>query len=122
MPALLDMVMPRFFSEAYRDRDEPFYHSMRTSFSGMSAEGYASACGAVRDADFRPELHRITTPTLVISGALDTATPADVFGAQLVQGIPHAKSVVLPAGHIANVEQPEAFNRALLEFLSPTKE
>lgn len=118
MPALLDMVMPRFFSQPYRDRDEPFYHSMRTSFAGMSGEGYAASCAAIRDADFRPKLAGITTPTLVISGSLDAATPHEAFGAQLVQAIPNAKSVVLPAGHIANVEQPEAFNRALLEFLS----
>ena len=118
MSALLDMVMPRFFSQDYRARDEPFYHSMRASFAGMSAEGYASACAAVRDADFRGDLAKIRTPTLVISGSLDAATPAEVFGAQLVQGIPGAKSAVLSAGHIANVEQPGAFNRALLEFLS----
>lgn len=117
MRALLDMVMPRFFSEAYRAVDEPFYHSVRTAFASMSAEGYAAGCAAVRDTDFRTALQRFTTPTLVISGALDTATPAETFGAQLVQGIPGATSVVLTAGHIANIEQPVAFNQAVLEFL-----
>ena len=117
MGALLDLVMPRFFSQAYRDRDEPFYHSMRSSFSAMQGEGYAACCAAIRDADFRASLGRIATPTLVISGSLDVATPHEPFGAQLVAGIPGASSVILPAGHIANVEQPEAFNRALLEFL-----
>lgn len=117
MGALVDMVMPRFFSQAYRDRDEPFYHSMRTSFTAMSGEGYAACCAAIRDADFRASLPRIGAPTLVISGALDAATPHEAFGAQLVAGIPGARSVILPAGHISNVEQPEAFSRALLEFL-----
>lgn len=118
MSALVDMVMPRFFSDAYRAMDEPFYHSIRTSFASMSAQGYAASCAAVRDADFRDALDRITTPTLVISGALDTATPADTFGRELVQRIPGASSVVLRAGHIANIEQPEAFNQAVLEFLT----
>ena len=117
MGALLDMVMPRFFSQPYRDRDEPFYHSMRHSFAAMSGEGYAAACAAIRDADFRAGLARITPPTLVISGARGAATAHDAFGAQLVAGIPGARSLLLPAGHIANVEQPEAFSRALLEFL-----
>jgi 3-oxoadipate enol-lactonase len=117
MGALVDMVMPRFFSPAWRDRDEPFYHSMRTSFAAMSGEGYAACCAAIRDADFRASLPRIDVPTLVISGSLDTATPHETCGAQLVAGIPGARSLVLPAGHIANVEQPEAFSRALLEFL-----
>ncbi|MBU2408689.1 MAG: 3-oxoadipate enol-lactonase [Gammaproteobacteria bacterium] len=117
MGALLDMVMPRFFSQPYRDRDEPFYHSMRTSFRAMQGEGYAACCAAIRDADFRSSLGRIGVPTLVISGSLDVATPHEPHGAQLVAGIPGARSVILSAGHIANVEQPEAFSRALLEFL-----
>jgi pimeloyl-ACP methyl ester carboxylesterase len=90
---------------------------MRTSFTATSGEGYAGCCAAIRDADFRASLPRIATPTLVISGALDTATPHQAFGAQLVAGIPGARSLMLPAGHIANVEQPEAFSRALLDFL-----
>lgn len=117
MGALVDMVMPRFFSQPYRDRDEPFYHSMRTSFTAMSGEGYAACCAAIRDADFRASLPRITAPTLVISGEMDMAAPHDASGAQLVAGIPGARAVMLPAGHIANVEQPEAFTRVLLEFL-----
>jgi len=117
MGALVDMVMPRFFSQDYRDRDEPFYHSMRTSFASMEAEGYAACCAAVRDADFRPGLPGVRTPTLVIAGALDTATPAAEHAQPLHRAIPEARWALLRAGHIANVEQPEAFNRALLDFL-----
>jgi len=117
MQALVDMVMPRFFSEPYRARDEAFYHSIRTSFLQMPAEGYASACAAIRDSDFQPQLSGIRTPTLVISGSLDSATPHGAHGAKLVAGIPGARTLALEAGHIANVEQPEAFTRALLEFL-----
>jgi len=117
MPALLDMVMPRFFSDSWRQRDEPIYHAMRNSFATMDAEGYAACCAAVRDADFRADLERIATPTLVIGGALDTATPAAEHAAALRRGIPGAEWALLDAGHIANVEQPLAFNRALLDFL-----
>ena len=117
MGALVELVMPRFFSQPYRDRDEPFFHSMRTSFTATSGEGYAACCAAIRDADFRTSLPRIEAPTLVISGALDAATPHEAFGAQLVAGVPGARSVILEAGHISNVEQPEAFSRALLDFL-----
>lgn len=117
MANLTDAVMARFFSQDYRDRDEPFFHSMRTSFASMQAEGYAACCAAVRDADFRAHLPHIAVPTLVIAGALDTATPADAHGQPLREGIPDARWALLQAGHIANVEQPEAFNRAVLDFL-----
>lgn len=118
MAALLDMVMPRFFSPAYRDRDEPFYHTIRGTFAATDAEGYAACCAAVRDSDFRPHLGSIATPTLVISGTLDTATPPSGHGELLVQGIPGARSVLLPAGHLANVEQPAPFSVAVLDFLA----
>jgi 3-oxoadipate enol-lactonase len=117
MAALVDAVMPRFFSQDYRDRADPFFDSMRNTFLATSAEGYAVCCGAVRDADFRPDLHRIATPTLVIAGALDTATPADIHGVALRDGIAGAHWALLQAGHIANVEQPQAFNRAVMDFL-----
>ena len=120
MAGLLDMVMPRFFSQQYRDLDEPYYHSVRTSFTAMSAQGYAGCCAAIRDTDFRPQLAGITVPVLVICGSMDAATPPETFGAELVDGIPNARSVTLPAGHIANIEQPDAFNRAVLDFLSTT--
>lgn len=36
-----------------------------------------------------------------------------------IEGIPDAELVVVPgAGHLANLDQPEAFNRALLDFLA----
>jgi 3-oxoadipate enol-lactonase len=118
MPALLDMVMPRFFSQAYRDRDEAFYHTIRNTFAATDPEGYAACCAAVRDSDFRPYLQHITTPTLVVSGSLDAATPPQEHGGLLVRGIPAAQAVLLPTGHIANVEQPAQFTRAVLDFLA----
>ncbi len=117
MAALVDAVMPRFFSQAYLDRNEAFLQSMRTSFLATPPQGYAACCAAIRDADFRPHLKDIAVPTLVIGGAFDTATPADVYGQALHEGIPAAYWALLQAGHIANVEQPDAFNRTVLEFL-----
>lgn len=117
MAALTDAVMQRFFSQAYRDRDTPFYHSMRASFEATPAEGYAACCAAVRDADFRDRLPDVRVPTLVISGALDSATPPDPHGHLLHDGIPGAQWAILQTGHIANVEQPETYAGVTLDFL-----
>jgi pimeloyl-ACP methyl ester carboxylesterase len=62
-------------------------------------------------------LPTISVPTLIVVGANDTAflASADVMEAK----IPEAKKVVLDdAGHAANIDQPEAFDEAVLEFLS----
>jgi len=67
--------------------------------------------------DFRSELMGVTAPTLVVVGAQDPATPPDQAEA-IAEGIPGARLVVIPdAAHLVNVEQPEAFNRAVLDHL-----
>ncbi len=59
----------------------------------------------------------IRVPALVIDGALDhpeILRAADV----MVAGIPGARKVIIPgAAHLPNMEQPDLFNRAVLDFL-----
>jgi 3-oxoadipate enol-lactonase len=64
-----------------------------------------------------PLLSRIACPTLVITGELDGPTPpAD--GKLMAEKIPGARLEIIPrAGHLSNLEQPEAFNAALRDFL-----
>jgi 3-oxoadipate enol-lactonase len=78
--------------------------------------GYAEACGAIRDMDQREAIAAITAPTLVITGAQDPATPLE-HSEELVARIPGADLVVLDASHLANVEQPEDFTAAVVDFL-----
>ena len=60
----------------------------------------------------------ITTPTLVMLGAEDVATPA-CHSEKIRDLVPGARMVTVPgAGHSATVEQPELVSRALLEFLT----
>ena len=66
--------------------------------------------------DFRASNPRITTPTLVIVGKQDPATPPSA-GEAIAQQIKGAKLVALDAAHISNVEQPKAFTEAVLNFL-----
>ena len=65
--------------------------------------------------DFLPT---IAVPTLVIVGESDALIPLDVAEA-LAKAIPGARLEVVPdAGHVANLENPEVFNRAFADFLS----
>jgi pimeloyl-ACP methyl ester carboxylesterase len=58
----------------------------------------------------------IAVPAVVIVGADDT--PFLAASDYMAAKIPGAKKVVIPnAGHSANIDQPEAFNAALLDFL-----
>ena len=56
-------------------------------------------------------------PTLVLSGSKDKNAPAPMM-AKMATHIPSATYVELEgAGHLVNLERPEAFNRALDRFL-----
>ena len=118
MNAIVDLAMSRFFSDGYRAKNEPLAATIRTTFLGTNPEGYAGACIAIRDADYHPDLARIRTPTLCVGGSLDVSTPP-AMGADVMAGaIPGAKKIILEAGHISNVEQPAAFNAAVVGFLA----
>ena len=63
------------------------------------------------------KLETIRVPTLLMPGDQDLQTPPWVMRRQLAH-IPGAKFIVLPeAAHSINWEQPEAFNRNVLEFI-----
>ena len=66
-------------------------------------------------------LGEIKTPTLVIAGGLDTPDSL-VMADRMVQGIADARKVVFPsAAHMIPMEEPEAFNRVVMEFLTATR-
>ena len=90
----------------------------RDGIAATPAEGYAACCDGLRDWDFRDELGSISAPTLVLVGSEDPSTPPDQ--AQLIaDGIPSSRVEVIPeAAHLLNIEQPEAFNRAVLAHLT----
>jgi pimeloyl-ACP methyl ester carboxylesterase len=77
--------------------------------------------GAIERMMHRPDstalLATIGVPTLVIVGEEDTLTPV-AESERMVQAIKGAKLVKIPgAGHLSNLEQPDAFNHALSAFL-----
>jgi len=84
-----------------------------------SAAGLALAARGIltqHGPDVFESLPSVAVPTLVVVGADDKAflAAADVLAAK----VPGAVKVVIPdAGHAANIDQPDAFNRALLGFL-----
>ena len=69
------------------------------------------------DSSLIDSLPSIAVPTLVLVGSEDRhfLGAADYMAAK----IPGAQKVVIPdAGHAANLDQPEAFNRAVSNFLA----
>ena len=65
----------------------------------------------------RDELARIQVPALVVWCREDRITPLS-WGEQYAAALPRGQLATLEScGHLPNLEQPQAFNRAVLEFL-----
>lgn len=91
----------------------------RANVSHRDASGLARAARGMltqRDASVMETLPTIKVPSLVVVGADDT--PFLAASDYMAAKIPGAEKVVIPgAGHAANIDQPKAFNEAVLSFL-----
>jgi 3-oxoadipate enol-lactonase len=108
--------MERWFTKGFRERAPQTIARMTKMFVATDHAGYAACVAAVRDIDFRASNPTIKAPTLVIVGAQDPATPP-AAGETIAKAIAGARLVALDAAHISNVEQPQAFTKAVLDFL-----
>jgi len=85
----------------------------------VGAEAYVRQQRAILGRmDSRPLLAAIRCPTLVLVGEQDELTPP-FLSEEMAAGIPGAKLVTVPhCGHLSTLEQPDAVNAALVEWMS----
>ena len=90
---------------------------IRQMYLALDPVGYANSTRMILSAVFDASLlEGITVPTLVLAGDEDPALPACRFIHEKISG---SQLVVIPdAGHLSNLDQPEAFNQAVLDFLA----
>ncbi|MBC2660162.1 3-oxoadipate enol-lactonase [Novosphingobium flavum] len=115
MAAIADAVVARWFTAGFQGAAGAA--RVRTGLLATSPVGYSACCAAIRDMDLRPLVHLIHTPTLIISGLQDPATPPE-HAMSLHEQIAGSTLVSLDASHLSNVEQPAAFADAVLAFLA----
>jgi 3-oxoadipate enol-lactonase len=110
----VDRARAVWFTDAFvgASAAEHFFETLRT----VPPEGYALCCEAIGRFDFREQLHLVTAPTLVVSGSSDPAVDA-AERERLTARLPNVASVVVPAAHLANVEQPDAVTEAILRHV-----
>jgi 3-oxoadipate enol-lactonase len=116
--AVADAVLQLWFTQRTHREQPELVAAYRAMMVSADAEGYAGCCEALGDWDPGDELAAIRAPALVLAGSEDPATPpaqaetiaSRIAGARL--------SVLEGAGHLANVEEPAAFSRLLLDHLT----
>jgi pimeloyl-ACP methyl ester carboxylesterase len=116
---VVDAMLPRFFSEETRARRAELIAPVRAMMERTPARAIAGALrGMARRPDRTAELARIAVPTLVLVGAHDVISPPDE-ARKMAEAIPNARLAIIPdAGHLAPLENPEAADEAILDFLS----
>ncbi len=118
MASIVDSTMARWFSPPFCAADPPALDTARTTFLGLSAQGYAGCCMALARLDLFGALPRIAAPVLVVNGSLDVSTPPAEHGDRIAAAVPGARTESLPTGHISAVEMPDALARVILGFLA----
>jgi len=114
-PAIADSLLGSAATPEQRER-------LIESLSALRAAPYMQTLDVVTRHDAPADLAAIRVPVLLVFGEEDRLTPPEL-GKRMQAQIPGSRLEVIPrAGHLVNIEQPEAFNRAAREFLRTASE
>lgn len=116
--AAADQMLPKLVADRTRANHPEIVNGLREMILGNSPEVVSGAILALMTRpDARSTLPTISCPTLILVGDEDAITPR-ALSEEMHQSISGAELVVIPgAGHMSNMEQPDAFNQALSRFL-----
>jgi 3-oxoadipate enol-lactonase len=115
--SIADATMERWFSAAFRAGQPELVAIARAMLSRTPADGYLSACAALRDGDLTAAARAVAVPTLCLCGTADTATTPELVRslAALITGARYAD--IPGAGHIPCVEAPDILARLIRGFI-----
>lgn len=117
MDEVADGAAGRWFTAGFIERQPEVVARLTERLRATPAAGYAGCCDALSTADVRHEIATIAAPMLVIAGRYDPVTT--VHDAQFIaERVPGARTATLDASHLSNVEAADAFNEAVLAFLT----
>jgi 3-oxoadipate enol-lactonase len=89
--------------------------------ANLPVESYKQAIRMIVGFDRRDALPSIKVPTFAIAGEVDSVAPAPMME-KMAERIRGARFLAVPgAGHLINLERPDAFNAALGAFLGDVK-
>jgi pimeloyl-ACP methyl ester carboxylesterase len=116
--AVADEMLPKLLGETTRREQPAVTDRVRELILSSSPEGIVGAITALMTRpDSTPLLPSIHCPALILVGEEDTLTPVSM-SRDLQRGIAGSElAVIRRAGHLANLEQPDAFNAELARFL-----
>ena len=117
MESQVEATLERWFTPSYRKDHPEVVEKITAMIRATNAQGYIGCGHAIRDLNLTEKITAIKVPTLIIVGEDDPGTP--VAASQVInEKIKGSELVILKsAAHLSNIEQTEAFNKAVLKFL-----
>ena len=117
MEPLVEPTIERWFTKPFRDQRKDVVDPVRNMIRSTPVAGYVGCCHAISQLDLTDRIGAIALPTLVIVGEDDPGTPV-AASRVMHERIKGSRLEIIPsAAHLANIEQPERFGRALAAFL-----
>ena len=117
MEPMVAPTLVRWLTEPFRKTRPDVVEKVANTIRATPALGYIGCCHAIPKIDLTARLKEIRCPTMVIVGKDDAGTPV-AMAEEIHHAMPGSKLVIIPdAGHLSNLEQPNAFNQALGDFV-----
>jgi 3-oxoadipate enol-lactonase len=117
MEAIAEATIPTWLTEETRNQHPDKVERVRRMILDTSREGYIGATEALRGLNYKSRLSEIKCPACLVVGSADGLHPAEMRS--MADQIPGVKFAEIPAAaHLANLENPKAFNEAVCAFLA----
>lgn len=115
---LIDTMLGTLLAETTRTGQPDTIDRVRRLMERASPQAFVAALQAMKDrADASDELAGLNVPTLVLVGDQDATAPVEV-AEEMCAELPDCRlAVIESAGHLSNLENPEAFTAELRSFL-----
>ncbi len=117
MAPLVETTVARFLTPSTVKDRPAVADAVRAMVRTTPVGGYVACCQAIARLNLTDRLREIAIPTMIVVGADDPATTVEM-SRTIHQRIAGSELVILKdAAHLSNLEQPAAFNEAVLGFL-----
>jgi 3-oxoadipate enol-lactonase len=114
--ALATATVERWFGKAFLEANPAVAQRFIATATANPAEGFIGCARAIQGLNYLADVGSITAPTTLVVGGNDGVLPQVMRELQAL--IPNSVLAEIPnAGHLPNIDQPEAFNTALLRHL-----
>ena len=114
---IADGMAERSFSPGFRDRDPVVFQKYKDVKLQNDPRHYLAIMQAMVDAVTNPpDLRQLECPALIIAGDRDSFMTLDE-AKSMERAISDVAVTILPTGHAAAIEAPQAFNQAVLDFM-----